>query len=236
MTIQNRDAFLENVASHLGRNRRTEGVERPKWSIQPQFDVFKDHSKDEMVDELEAICDVIHTDMKRTTKQNLHKTLHETFTDLNGKTVIASSDNRNVEFGLDTFYKNFESSGGHVHLWNEDMEEENRLVAERADIGIVFSDITLAESGTTVLFNNKYNGRAISLLPHSYVALIPKSTIVPRMTQATKMIHERNLAGDDVASCVSFVTGPSNSADIEMKLIVGVHGPVTATYILIEDA
>src|SRR5699024_11870077 len=103
-------------------------------------------------------------------------------------------------------------------------------------IGIVFSDITLAESGTTVLFNNKYNGRAISLLPHSYVALIPKSTIVPRMTQATKMIHERNLAGDDVASCVSFVTDPRNNAEMEIKLIEGVHDPLTEPYILIEDA
>src|SRR5699024_10002714 len=128
MTIQNRDAFLENVASHLGRNRRTEGVEHPKWSIQPQFDVFKDHSQDELV----ANCNIIHTAMKRTTKQNLIKTLQETFTDLNGKTVVASSDNRNVEFGLDTFYKNFESSGGYVHLWNENTEEENRQVAERA--------------------------------------------------------------------------------------------------------
>lgn len=236
MTIQNRDSFLENVASHLGRNRRTEHVERPKWSIQPQFEVFKNHSTDELVDELEAICDAIHTDFKRTTKKELQKTLRETFTKLNGKTIVASSDNRNEAYGVDTFYEAIEADGGHVHLWNEDTEEENRQVAERADIGITFSDITLAESGTTVLFNNKYNGRAISLLPHSYVALIPKSTIVPRMSQATKLIHERNVAGEDVASCVSFVTGPSNSADIEMKLIVGVHGPVTATYILIEDA
>src|SRR5699024_12218303 len=114
------------------------------------FDVFKDHSQDELVDELESICDVIHTDMKRTTKPNLNKTLQETFTDLNGKTVVASSENRNVEFGLDTFYKNFESSGGYVHLWNEDTKEEIRQVAERADIGNVYSDMTFAESGQTV--------------------------------------------------------------------------------------
>src|SRR5699024_6871548 len=138
MTIQNRDAFLENVASHLGRNRRTEGVERPKWSIQPQFDVFKDHSQDELVDELESICDVIHTDMKLKIKQNLKKTLQKTFTEKNRKTVVDYSDNRNVVFGLDTFYKNFQSSGGYVHLWNENTEEEKRQVAERADIGIVF--------------------------------------------------------------------------------------------------
>src|SRR5699024_12783135 len=99
-------------------------------------------SQDELVDELESICDVIHTDMKRTTKQNLNKTLQETITELNGKTVVASSDNRNVEVGLDTFYKNFESSGGYVHLCNEDKEGENRQVAERADNGMDFSDIT----------------------------------------------------------------------------------------------
>src|SRR5699024_5169639 len=109
-------------------------------------------------------------------------------------------------------------------------------VAELAGIGIVFSDNTLAESGTTVLFNNKYNGRAIRLLPHSYVALMQTITIVPRMTQATTMIHERNPPGADVGSSVSCVTGPGSSAEIEMKIIVGVHGPVTATYILIEDA
>jgi len=55
------------------------------------------------------------------------------------------------------------------------------------------------------------------------------------MTQAAERIHQENIEGNSVSSCVSFVTGPSNSADIEMKLIVGVHGPVAATYIVVKE-
>jgi len=107
--------------------------------------------------------------------------------------------------------------------------------AEKADVGITFSDITLAESGTLTLFNDKGNGRSISLLPRVHIAIIPKSTIIPRMTQAAKQFHEGNRRGQEVSSCVSFISRPSNSADIEVSLIVGVHGPVEVTYIVIDD-
>lgn len=98
----------------------------------------------------------------------------------------------------------------------------------------MFSDVTLAESGTVTLFHNKDHGRSISLLPKTFVAIIPKSTLVPRMTQAATLIHKMQTQGEDVPSYVSFITGPSNSADIEMNLIVGVHGPVKATYIVVD--
>lgn len=235
MTIQNRESFLDNIASKMGRERRKEGVERPEWSVSPQDKVLPDATQDELVDVLEKHCEVIHTNFKRTDRDSLLTVLRDTIEEYNGKSIVASNDSRNKAFSLDELYSILATEGHEVHLWDETNEEENKRVAERADVGITFSDITLAESGTVTLFNNKYNGRSISLMPRTYIAIIPKSTLVPRMTQAARQIHENNVKGDEVSSCVSFVTGPSNSADIEMNLIVGVHGPVEVTYIVVDD-
>lgn len=235
MTIQNRELFLDNIAKNLGRPRLTEGVQRPKWSLSPQSKVFEGYSKDQLVDVLEKQCKKIHTDFKRTDKDGLYEMLKEVIRAYDGKKVIAANDRRNEEYGIHTIFEELKDEGVDVRLWDSAKEKENQVFAEKADIGITFSEITLAESATVTLFNDKDNGRSISLLPRVYIAIIPRSTMVPRMTQATKQIHESNVQGREVSSCVSFISGPSNSADIEMNLIVGVHGPVQATYIVVDD-
>lgn len=235
MTMQNRDAFLDGVAANLGRSRLREGVDKPVWSVAPQNEVLTGMSKDELIDVLEQQCDVIHTAFKRANKAGLAKVLREVIAAYDGSVIVASNDGRNKECHLDEFYRELEAEGKELHLWDQTKGKKNQMFAERADVGITFSDMTLAESGTVTLFNNKYNGRSISLMPRTYIAIIPKSTVVPRMTQATSEIHEKNKIGKKVPSCISFITGPSNSADIEMNLIVGVHGPVKATYIVVDD-
>ncbi|MBD1221026.1 LutC/YkgG family protein [Virgibacillus halodenitrificans] len=234
MAIQNRDRFLNKLANNLGRPRRTEGVKRPEWSVQPQWQVLEGCSQDELVDVLEKQCKAIHTDFKRTTIAELPQTVEETVA-VYGKKIITAKDDRNEKFGLDLLFNKLRTEDMEVHEWDSTAGLENQIIAERADVGINFSDITLAESGTVTLFNNKDNGRSISLLPENFIAIIPKSTIVPRMTQAAKQIHEAHEQGHMVSPCISFISGPSNSADIEMNLIVGVHGPVRATYIVVDD-
>jgi L-lactate dehydrogenase complex protein LldG len=234
-TIQNRDQFLNTIAKRLGRARLTT-VEPPKWKYQPQYEVFKDTTQDELVEILEDICDVIHTKFYKTDKADLPKMLNQVVEGFGGGPILTWKDKRFAEWGLGELFNNeWPNKKMDVYEWDYKKGDENIRIAERANVGITISEITLAESGTVVLFSNENRGRSINFLPATYIALIPKSTLVPRMTQAAVKMREIEQNGGKVPSCINFITGPSNSADIELNLVVGVHGPIKASYILIND-
>lgn len=234
-TVYNKEKFLNKIANSLGRERKTSGVVRPEWKHRPQYEVFKGMSQDELAAQLEDQCQRIHTVAKRATMQTLPNVLKDAIAELGGKSIINWNDPRFAEYNLTEVFEEFSNvEENEFHVWDPSIGEENITIAERANIGITFSDITLAESGSVVLFSDKGKGRSVSLLPATYIAIIPKSTIVPRMSQAATQIHEMAQAGP-IPSCINFISGPSNSADIELNLVVGVHGPIKATYIIVED-
>jgi L-lactate dehydrogenase complex protein LldG len=234
-TIHNREKFLEQVAINLGRERRTTLVSKPTWKHQPQHKVLKDYSQEQLVDVLKEQCTRIHTEVVEVTTDSLNGGLEKILTQWNARSIVHWDDQRFEEYGVSNFLAEASSNGMDVHRWNPTIKEKNISIAERADIGITFADMTLAESGTVVLFSDKGKGRAVSLLPTCYIAIIPKSSIVARMTQATTFIHHKQVKEGVVPSCINFISGPSNSADIEMNLVVGVHGPVKAYYVIVED-
>ncbi|WP_427110083.1 LutC/YkgG family protein [Lysinibacillus xylanilyticus] len=234
-TIKNRDVFLANIAKKLGRAPKTE-IDRPTWQYNPQNRVLKEATKNELVEVLVGQCKNIHTDIVITNTANLPEDLQKVVENYGGKSVITWKDERFQNYGLSSLMtEQWPLENIQLYEWDSEQPVENIRQAEKANIGITISEITLAESGTAVLFSSKDKGRSVSFLPENSIILIPKSTIVPRMTQAARWISEKVRNGELIASCINFITGPSNSADIEMILIVGVHGPIKATYIVIED-
>jgi L-lactate dehydrogenase complex protein LldG len=235
-TIQNRDSFLNQIASQLGRPRISKPVQRPNWKFRPQDEVLKGATQDELLDVLTEQCKRIHTSIYKTNLKELPATLNEVVTNYGGGPVVTWKDERFSKWGLDSLMKSdWDSQQIEVYEWDHTKGLENITKAENANVAITISEITLAESGTVVLFSDENKGRTVSFLPATYIALIPKSTLVPRMTQAAQKMREIHQQTGHVASCINFITGPSNSADIELNLVVGVHGPVKASYIVIDD-
>jgi len=96
-----------------------------------------------------------------------------------------------------------------------------RAALAAAEVGVTGVDAAIAETGTLVLVATPDRPRTASLLPPRHVALARREEIVPTLRRALARIG----AAIPSASAVHLVTGPSRSADIELQLTLGVHGP-----------
>jgi len=93
-----------------------------------------------------------------------------------------------------------------------------------ADASVTGVRLAVAETGTLVCVSGPASARAASLVPPLHVAIVSGSQIVPDLFDAFEHLGQAG-SGTAAASCISFITGPSKTADIEGVLITGVHGP-----------
>ena len=100
---------------------------------------------------------------------------------------------------------------------------------------MVYAEYGLCETGGVVLFSSPLQGRAISLLPTTTVFVIYKSRLLYGVTQLAHVLRQRVQEGETLPSCINLIAGPSSTADIELIKVVGVHGPLNAVYVIIED-
>jgi L-lactate dehydrogenase complex protein LldG len=96
-----------------------------------------------------------------------------------------------------------------------------RAEQAQADIGVTGCEAAIAETGSLAVFSGPGRSRGISLLPATHLAVVRTSDLLFSMGDFFRT-RSRSLA--QAAGCV-VITGPSRTADIELTLTLGVHGP-----------
>jgi len=102
-------------------------------------------------------------------------------------------------------------------------KNKNRIA--KADIGITEVDYAIADTGTLVLIADKNQPRSVSLLPPIHLAIVRPENLVRNINDLFIILKSKLGASEDITSCMTFITGPSRTADIELSLTLGVHGP-----------
>lgn len=92
-----------------------------------------------------------------------------------------------------------------------------------ADLGVTGAAWGIAATGTLVCDAGRAGGRSASLVPEVHLALLRRDRILPQAGDLFREMAERY--PDGPPSQMVLVTGPSRSADIELTLTMGVHGP-----------
>ena len=90
------------------------------------------------------------------------------------------------------------------------------------DVGITTAQAAIAETGTLVLDAARERHRLISLVPPVHIAIVDAANIYQTLGETLSVLHKSR---DDVSATITFITGPSRTADIELTLAIGVHGP-----------
>ena len=91
--------------------------------------------------------------------------------------------------------------------------------ARDCDLGVTGCDCVVAQTGSIVVSGE----RALSVLPPVHLVIARRDQLVPDLAAALASLRRRY--GSRWPSALSFITGPSRTADIEKILVMGAHGP-----------
>jgi len=105
-----------------------------------------------------------------------------------------------------------------------------------ADLGVTGVDLAVAETGSLVLLSGSGRPRSTSLLPPYHVAVFDRDVLVESLAQVGVFLeawHDGAPEGSR-GGVINVITGPSRTADIELTLTRGVHGPKEVHAIFVE--
>jgi L-lactate dehydrogenase complex protein LldG len=123
-------------------------------------------------------------------------------------------------------------AGGLDVLTPDDVFWRERLV--EAGVGVTGAVAAVAASGTVGIACGVGAPRATSLVPPAHICLVFLGTMVEDLAEALYRCDPTTAAAD-LPSGLVWVSGPSRSADLELILTVGVHGPGSVDVIVVDD-
>jgi len=145
-----------------------------------------------------------------------------------------------INYDLQAFKQNLESVSAHCIITRDVTDVLNQILADLKpkriaksddapnahdifsfDVGISTAQAGIAETGTLVLDSTYERHRLVSLVPPVHIAIINASSIVETLSDALTLLQK----GKEISPAITFITGPSRTADIELTLAIGVHGP-----------
>jgi len=104
---------------------------------------------------------------------------------------------------------------------------------DEVEASITSCEALIARNGSILITNHSESGRRLSIYPPVHIVIAKASQLVMDIKHGMNVLKEKY--GESLPSMISIITGPSRTADIEKRLVLGAHGPKEVYLFLIED-
>lgn len=236
--MNERDRILQDVRRSLA-SARTEG-RRSRHGPAPATAATStdrasnvDRTFDEPITGFQSRLDAVQGVCHRVTSDaGAAEVVQAIIADLEVHRVVRSDDDVVIDV--------VEKVVGGFELLDPDRDRSELL---ECDLGISRATLGVAEHGTIVMTSGDAAGthgrsterqRLVSLLPETHVALLAASDIVDTWDRALADTADRGREPRRLPPTITFATGPSRTADIELELVLGVHGPRNQHVVVLE--
>lgn len=226
------DEFLKPISAALGHTSVPEAVEPCAATHAPVAGELVGLSNEQLVAKFVDEGTKMGTVVVESSEADVAKAVLNLIDQFGGNGEVVYADVPEIDaYGIP---EALASAKHDARRWDPSSREASVGFAEHADIGITVATAGIAETATILQRMSQQSGRAICLLPIGHIAILKKSAIYPYMTQLMDAWEDNFAETKEMPSSFVFISGPSNTADIELVRVVGVHGPVHAGVILVD--
>ena len=106
---------------------------------------------------------------------------------------------------------------------------------DEAQVGITWIDFAIARTGTLVETALDDATRLASGLPRTHIGMVSATSFIEELADAAPRMRETFSTYSENCT-ISFLSGPSRTGDIEMRLTLGVHGPESAHALVLAES
>lgn len=139
------------------------------------------------------------------------------------KAVVAWSHPLLASLGLDTALS---AIGVPLAVVADHDRRGMRQRAVQSYVGITSADYCVADTATLVMKTRPGEARSVSLVPAIHVAVIRLAQIILDLEELYAWLKDDlDKRGQGLGRCTTFISGPSKTADIELNMVHGAHGP-----------
>ena len=189
---------------------------------------IKTYSQNEKVEKLKTLMEAMRTEVHIAGAENWMMAIENIFKKRKIKSLLYAPGTE-IGRSLELKMKNSADDPPQLIPYESNIEQLKETVFN-VDAGITSAAGAIAETGALILWPSEKEPRLMSIVPPVHIAVLRADTIHNSLSE---VIQDENWS-EKMPTNVVLVSGPSKTADIEMTLAFGVHGPKELILLIVE--